>query len=526
MVTINRFASILLVLMLAVPAVAEDAKPGDTITWSKDLTAAFLQAKEQQKPLMICVNAKSVAGEKEEPAAKGLREVIYKDPRVVTASRKFICAFLTPAGSSKEYGELRAIGIEGGIISPQHIFVHPDGDKLLFREEYWSYGSGESGIKKLLEMMSTAATKLKGGEGTPVNPEGGDAPADPGPAAPAPAAPDGAADADHAKARGEWIKTQLERVVSGAADDRVAACRSLVENDEKGDCVAPLVALIPVHQKENPPLVVDIVRSVGVPGLEIAAEEVGKLLKHKDRLVRGNAAVTLEYIGSPASIKPLKARASKEKDASIANHMYRALGRCGANDKGVRGTLLKKAEGSKSEFAALGPIIGLAYFDKDKAARRGLEKLLKKMGIPGGRRGGFQNVIKRAVIGLALAQIGDEKSGKFVREELLKQAENMQGRWSGAIRGFYVAVARSCEGEEEAKSDLEDSVRRTLEFAQLETPLVDEMRKDRDTTKFAGNPVGRLVDQFRRWLSRIWWRHLAQIQVVHHLDPLSGRFPV
>lgn len=469
------------------PAAAEEAvvQPGDTIMFQKDLAKAFERAKEQQRILMICVNSRYVDGRKrEEPAAKGLREIIYKDVRVVKESRAFVCAWVDRSGNSSDFGELRALGIEGNIISPQHIFVHPDGDKLLFREEYWSYGSGESGIKKLLEMMSTAAAKLKGGESTPANPDSDDAPADPGPAAPAPAAPDGAADGEHAKARAEWIKTQLARVVTGSADDRVAACRSLVENDEKGDCVAPLVALIPEHQKENPPIVVDIVRSVGVPGLEIAAEEVGKLLKHKDRLLRGNAAVTLEYIGSPASIKALKSRANKEKDASVANHMYRALGRCGANDKGVRSTLLKKAEGAKSEFAALGPIIALAYFDKDKAARRGLEKLLKKMGIPGGRRGGFQNVIKRAVIGIALAQIGDEKSGKFVREELLKQAENMQGRWSGAIKGFYTAVARSCEGEEEAKSDLEDSVRRTLEFAQLETPLVDEMRKDRDTTKF------------------------------------------
>ena len=48
---------------------------------------------------------------RQEPAAKGLREVIYKDVRVVTKSRQFVCAFLTPEGSSHDYGELRALGM-------------------------------------------------------------------------------------------------------------------------------------------------------------------------------------------------------------------------------------------------------------------------------------------------------------------------------------------------------------------------------------------------------------------------------
>ena len=48
---------------------------------------------------------------------------------------------LRPAGNSADYGELRALGIEGLIVSPQHIFVHPNGEKILVRQEYWSHGS-------------------------------------------------------------------------------------------------------------------------------------------------------------------------------------------------------------------------------------------------------------------------------------------------------------------------------------------------------------------------------------------------
>lgn len=472
----------------APPAVAEEAKaqPGDLISWQKDLAKAFERAKEKQKILMICVNAKYVDGRnREEPAAKGLREIIYKDVRIVQKSREFVCAFLTTGGNSSDYGELRALGIEGLIVSPQHIFVHPDGEKILERREYWSFGSGESAVKALLDMMDKAQGKLKTGVSTPTAPDGG---GDEGPApdlgaeAPPAEQPDGAADEAQQKERAEWVRRMLRQVVEGGPDERQRACESLVRNDKAGDAIDPLLALIAEHEKQ-PDIIVDIIRSVGVPELEKAVEPVAGQLKHKDRLVRGNAAVTLEYIGSKAAVKPLKGRASREKDEAIANHMYRALGRCGANDKGVRGPLLKKADNGKSEFASLGPLIGLSYFEEDKKARRGLEKLLSKLGVPGGR-GSWRGGLKRGVAAWALAEIGDEKSGTFIREKFLKQLENSQNRWTGMITSFYLAVAEKCEGKEEAMDAIQGGVRRTLERMQGDQSLGDEMRQGRDTSKF------------------------------------------
>ena len=113
---------------LLCPAAA--AQGADAVSWTKDLPAAFAEAKAKRKILMVCVNAKFVTGSaKEEPANKGLREVVYKDARVVGKSREFVCALLTPATKSSEYAELRDLGIEGEIIAPQHIFVHPDGNE-------------------------------------------------------------------------------------------------------------------------------------------------------------------------------------------------------------------------------------------------------------------------------------------------------------------------------------------------------------------------------------------------------------
>ena len=137
--------------------------------------------------------------------------------------------------------------------------------------------------------------------------------------------------------------------------------------------------------------------------------------------MRGNAAVTLEYIGSDDKkvIAALSKLASKAKDPAIANHAFRVLGRCGVKNSRVRSLLLKQAVGSKSEFASHGPCITLAYFEKGKAAARGVEKILKhilkQIGIPGGRRGEEGNSVKRGLVSWTLASIGNSKSGAFFK---------------------------------------------------------------------------------------------------------------
>lgn len=57
--TLTRISTLALVRLLVAPAaLAEEAKPGDTITWSKDLPSALAKAKKEQKVVMVCINAK------------------------------------------------------------------------------------------------------------------------------------------------------------------------------------------------------------------------------------------------------------------------------------------------------------------------------------------------------------------------------------------------------------------------------------------------------------------------------------
>ena len=487
--------AVLAALLLVGPTASAEpapAKAGDEIAWVKDLPTAFAKAKESNKPLMICINAKYVMGRanREEPAAKGLREVVYLDPKVVTESRKFVCAFLERGeGGSADYGELRALGIEGLIVSPQHIFVDPKGEKILERLEYWSYGKSVRAVTKLLEMMSTALVKLDANKDAPTDPADPDAAPAEGAPAPAPEAmPPAGDDAAALEERRAWISKQLEYVTGTNPTKRENSIGNLIRNDKEGDCIDPLIALLP-QSKDNPELLVALIRGLGRDKLIKAAPPIAAYLTHKNERVRGNAAVSLEYIGCPTSVSLLKKRASKEKNVGIANHMYRALGRCGAGESKVRSALLKKIEKHlvKDPVEAMGPCIGLSYFTGDKKAARATEKLFQKASrMSGGRRGGGGGAtFIRAVLGWVLSEVGDDKSAKFVQEEMLDPIENSKNRWARAYRSFYRAIIKKLEGDEDAMDTIQGGVRRALEFGgPEELNLQDEYRQGRDTTEF------------------------------------------
>ena len=142
-----------------------------TIDWQPTVVGAFESAKKQSKPLFIAINAEHVDGKygREEPAGKELREHTYHDPAVVAKSRQFVCVLVKPDGTSVDYAELKTrLGIQGDIVSPQHLFAHLDG-ALIDRKEYWKFSAGAASVEALLAMMDSAlvAHRAKTGMGTP-----------------------------------------------------------------------------------------------------------------------------------------------------------------------------------------------------------------------------------------------------------------------------------------------------------------------------------------------------------------------
>jgi hypothetical protein len=441
------------------------AGPEEGIAWVHKVVEGFEKAAAEQKVLMICINAKDTPGEKMEYAAKALREVIYKDPSVIVKSREFVCVYLTPEGSTDDYGEMRIrFGIEDKIVSPQHIFAAPDhleGSKPLVRRQYWNYGSGEYAVKAMLDLMDKALIAYRVQQNLP----------DPPPAEPA--------------GRKAWIGKMLDMVRTNDDAVRLGALRMLVEYDEKNDCTAALVPLVTEFAEADKarPLA-DVIRVLGVPGLDAAAEAIHPLLAHREDDIRGNAAVTLEYIGCPASAEPLLARAKKEKNEHIANHLYRALGRCAKDDAKVTKRLLKLSTPKKEAFPCYGPGIALGYAARSEKVARSIEKKLAKLGSP---FTGFEygkNTVVRAILMWALSHHGDAKSASFIRKKLMEPLEDEKAWGKGQVMSFYEAVARKCDGQADQDGAIEAGVYGVL-WWERGHELLDEYRIGRSVAQFA-----------------------------------------
>lgn len=272
---------------------------------------------------------------------------------------------------------------------------------------------------------------------------------------------------DAGEARAAWIAERVA-LVAGAAATSEKALAQLLSADRGGDCTGPVIALLSDRTRFAGVLVL-LVRALGRDGLVAAALPIAGLLDHKDPGVVSNAAVSLEYIGCSEKkvVAALRRLAETTPDETIASHAWRALGRCGRADPAVRTLLLDKAAGGKSEFVTFGPCIGLAYLEQNEVAMRGVEKILKTIGVPGSRRGGGTNTVKRGLVSWTLAQIGDRKSATFVRTELLHGLENVKAFWVAGLATFWATVAEVCDGRKERMGEVELGVRAFVQFAKL-----------------------------------------------------------
>lgn len=411
-------------LAVVAPCRAEDAKPppaaeplSEEIVWLEGVPRAFEQAKKEGKPLFLAINAAFVDGGKAEPAGRELRDNTYKAKEVVAKARAFVCAMLKPDGTSADYAELRTrFGMDGLVVSPQHIFVHVDGT-LIDRHEYWPHAHGQPSVDALLKLMDAAlaAHRLKTGAGASA------------------AAPDAAAGVDQ---RAAWIRELVAKLRDPGleAAAREAAGKELIKGDQKGDCLDPVCAFLLEPKKEKDvELHVALVRALGKPGLEFAVPTLCQLLDDRNDEMRSNVAVSLEYVGSPRAIEPLVKRIGKEKDEYTYNNCCRALGRCGAKQDGARKLLLREATTAKSDKLSAGPSIGLAYFERDAEAARGVEKIVEK----------GSSWQKRTFLLYALSEIRDPKSADFVREKVLKHEKN------ALALGYLNAVVAVLSGQDE-----------------------------------------------------------------------------
>ena len=251
--------------------------------------------------------------------------------------------------------------------------------------------------------------------------------------------------------------------------------------------------LVQADDEEDAPglhILTDVIRAIGIDGLEQAAGPISGQLKHDEPSVRAIAAVSLEHIGSKDKkvAKALRSRLAREKDVYVARHIGRALGRCAAGDAKTRQALVKIAGKMDDRDWSFGALIGLAYFEGDAKAARSIERIIQKLGPPRGRRGGegFLYYTQRALAIWALAQIGDKRSGVFVAETLMEPAEKSNWAWRGRILEFYGAVVRASRGNtgDEVQQNLDGGLRYYLARLSEDAPWKDEVRKGREHSGF------------------------------------------
>ena len=449
--------AVLALLCCVAPARGEEDAP--KIQWAKDVPSAFMQAIKQKKVVLLCLGAPDliVDGEVQGTLSKLVRDRLYKNSLVVEASRKFVCVLLT-----KDYEKLmrEQFGMKPPIAVPQHVFAHPrhvKGERPLYTRQFWQFQSEEQGAKAFIGHMKTALRRFEVKEAMPKLPK------------------------DTPEARAAWIPKVARLVRDGNPEYRAEALDQLRKRDRDGDCVKALVPLIDTFAAANDKQrLLDVLRYAITPD---AVDVIHPLLDHDDRGLRGTAAVTLEYIGAKASVDPLLARIKREKDDGVANHLYRAVGRCGAGDDSVRKKLLRKAAPAKGEdFPRFGAVIGLAYFAGDAKAARGLERNLTKLGLPF-QTGSKAKEFLRALTVWALSEIRDPKSGAYVQKKLLDKLAKDPPRGADAVMTFYGAVARTCEGHEGLQEEIDKGIE-AYRWRDRAGDLVDGARTGRDMQKF------------------------------------------
>jgi hypothetical protein len=434
MMQTRRLAPLLLFLLAA-----GAQEPPPQIDWVGDWEAAFKQANETGKPVMVCINSKD--GEK---ANERAARTTYHDAEFVALSRKFVMLVLSvrshaTRGTCPRFGrvtceqhlncwkelrarhgqEFMASAMSGEMISPQHAWFRPDGT-LLRRKEY------ELTKAELMERMRRVLDEVARKKEDPGGDEAGAG--EPGESVPEAADPRNAPLDDKDRA-------ELERLTKADREGRRAALSNLLATEK----IAAHEALVELLDETRDTAVeCDILRALGRANVVDAREVIEHHLKDRDDLVRSFAAVALEELGRKESVPALLKRARSERDTQARKNMYRALGACGGPgaDKGAASFLLKRIDSDRQNANKKHAALSLRHFTTDD----GKKLVLKRLERMAGRS---KDPYVRGGIVYTLTKIGDVETTLPVFEKILEDVNTEYGRY------FMLGAIRTLKGEGE-----------------------------------------------------------------------------
>ncbi|MHC4729835.1 MAG: HEAT repeat domain-containing protein [Planctomycetota bacterium] len=387
-------------VVLVLPVAAEDAER--QIDWVGDWDTALLQAKETNRPIMVCINSKDL-----ETANEKTARLIYRDPGFVELSRKLVMMVISTithrtSGTCPRFGKVTcaqylacykelasrhgeqlatAFAAGGEMITPQHVWLKPDGT-LLRRKEYWL--EKEELLTRMRRVLDEVASK----------PE-----------------PEGDSIDDKNAPLNDKDKAELERVATADKEARRAALGNLLAT-EKTAVHGALVDQLRNSKRED--VRCDICRALGRARVLDAHPYVEACLSDKSELVRSFAACGLEELAQVASVPALIKRAKSEKDTQARKNMYRALGACGGPvaDKDAATFLLKAVRSDKQNSNRKHAAYALLHYGTDEGKKLVVRKL-ERAALSAKDR------MVRGGIVYALAHIGDVKTTMPVFEKIL-----------------------------------------------------------------------------------------------------------
>jgi hypothetical protein len=383
----------LLLSVAAVPALAGD------VVWQKSLEQALAKAQAENKPVFLAVN---MDGER---ANDYLANKTYKERSFLDYSTRTVNAL----ASAQEHtalgkpcnrfsglecidhrrtdtaarGQVLKADSEGSVIAPQHVWIAPDG-KLLFSVAYsitldelnWCMVTAlrEVDPKTDAKMPSNARAPRRLVLGGVFDPSGS-----------------GDGTADLPPTRQEVLDIIKELKKSWMGLEQMGTARRLLMSAEPE-------ALEFVRQQLRGSIgsllggggggggagcgrggagaggrgagggdtfKAQILHQIGIVSPPEYWELVVESLGHNDQSVRIEAAVALEQLAAPESLRALNIALQKEDDLRVKKDLLRAIGSVGALDSKSRGALIKRGKSDKDDTLRLNSIAALAFSTQD-----------------------------------------------------------------------------------------------------------------------------------------------------------------
>ncbi len=408
-----------LTLLLFLLVGASGAAP--QIAWRSDFDAALASAKESGQVLFLALN---MDGEKANDRAA---EDVYHDKAVVALTESTVnligSRFEHGSSTCKRFGvvecgqhqqiekkirlQVLQAPPEADIVAPQHIWLSPAGEVLLsvpyelpVPQLLWCFVTALNKADPELKMTMPRSAKvprrlimdgtLEPGEGASAIPP---------------------------MSRMEIIATIRAIRAGMRGESKTKALLRMVSTDDELAIEFIGLEFGDARLGRRPEQLVRYLRAIGVvspPGYWVAIED---FLNHPDEEVRNEAAVALEQLAAPKSVKKLRAALGREKDTQVRKNMLRAIGVAGAEDKSAR-TLLLRAwrDRGKDALQARNALLVLGLHATDKKAMAAIEEALVDSDA---------RMRQAAALGLAFARSVDQAPRLRQALEVEKDSESL-----------------------------------------------------------------------------------------------------